>query len=71
MPNEDQIVADETAEQPIHALLENDRLISGCNIETQRLLSAPNAKESYVRLIIEVEVRVSLARPYNQAFLGD
>lgn len=71
LPNEDQIVADPTAEQPIHTLLEDDRLISGCNIETQRLLSAPNAKESYVRLIIEAEIRVSLARPYNHAFLGD
>lgn len=70
MPNDDQIVDDPDAEFPFYCLLEDDRLISGCNIETQRLLNR-NATEHEVRLIIEVDVRVRVARAYNETFLGE
>jgi hypothetical protein len=69
MLNEEQVV--DAGEGPIYCLLENDRLISGCSIETQRLLSKPNASVNEVRLVVEVDVRVSQARAYNQPFLGD
>ncbi|MDR3513202.1 MAG: hypothetical protein P4L73_16320 [Caulobacteraceae bacterium] len=56
---------------PIYCLLEDDSLISGLNIETERLLSAPNAAESVVKLVIEVDVRVTDSRAYNHSFLGN
>jgi hypothetical protein len=71
MPNADQLINDPAADEPLYCLLENDRMISGCSIETQRLLSRPNASKHDVRLIIEVDVRVTQARAYNQSFLGD
>jgi hypothetical protein len=70
MPNEDQIIGDSAGEEPIHCLMENDRLVSGCSIETQRLLSK-NASKNDVRLVIEVDVRVTQSRAYNQPLLGD
>ena len=57
VPNEDQIIDDPNTDDPIYCLLEDDRLISGFSIETQRLLSNPNASTHDVRLVIEVDVR--------------
>ena len=71
MPNTDQMIDDPEIDEPLYCLLEDDRLISGCAIETQRLLTKPNASKHEVRLVIEVDVRVSLARAYNQSFLGE
>ena len=71
VPTNDQIMADPTIEDPIHCLLEDDGLIAGLSVETQRLLSRPNASAREVRLIIEVDVRVTHPRPYNEPFLGD
>ena len=71
IPDAGQIVADRVTAAPIYCLLEDDKLISGCSVETQRLLIRPNASEHEVRLVIEVDVRVSQARPYNLPFFGD
>lgn len=38
IPNADQIVDDPDLEEPIYCLLEDDRLISGLSVETDRLL---------------------------------
>ena len=70
VPNEDQLVG-APPQAPLYCLLEDDKLISGFNIETHRLLTRPGANHHEVRLIIEVDVRVSRARAYNQVFLGD
>jgi hypothetical protein len=71
VPNSDQIVADPTMDDPIHCLLEDDRLISGFSVETDRLLARPNATKHAVHLILNVETRVTDPRLYNQRFLGD
>jgi hypothetical protein len=71
MPNMDQMIDDPNSDDTIYCLLEDDRLISGCSIETQRLLSNRDASEHDVRLVIEVDVRVNQARIYNQPFLGE
>ena len=71
IPNDQQLVDDPTLENPIYCLLEDDALISGCEIETRRLLSRPNASPHEVHLVIEVDIRVMQSRLYNQPFLGD
>jgi hypothetical protein len=71
IPSMDQIVADDTLEDPIYCLLEDDRLITGFNIDTRQLLSRPDVSQHHVQLIVDVDVRVSQSRTYNHAFLGD
>jgi len=72
IPSVDQIPAnDPLIPDTIHCLMEDDSMISGVDIETHRLLSMPNGSIYDVRLIIEVDVRVTKPRMYNQFFLGD
>jgi hypothetical protein len=59
------------ASDPVYCLVENDRLITGLVIDTQKLLSRPGSSPSEVRLIIDVDIRVIQAKSYNQPFLGD
>jgi len=66
IPSNDPLIPDTT-----FCLMEDDSMISGVDIETHRLLSAPNGSTHEVRLIIEVDVRVTKPRNYNQFFLGD
>jgi hypothetical protein len=70
VPNRDQVVQDETIEDPIYVLLEDDAYITKIDVDTHRLLSNPDASRHQVRLIIEVEIAVAEARLYNQPFLG-
>jgi hypothetical protein len=70
IPTVDQIIPDQTIDDPIHCLLEDDALISGVSVETHQLLSKPASSAHEVRLVIEVEVRVAKARPYNLHFMG-
>jgi hypothetical protein len=69
-PNPDSLANDGGAPDPTYTLLEDDRLITAVEVETRQLLSRPGASKHEVRLIIEVDVRVSRARSYNQPFLG-
>lgn len=62
---------DKDAPDPIFCLLEDDSLIAGLNVESERLLTAPNATANTVRLVIEVDVRVTQARLYNSLLLAD
>jgi hypothetical protein len=71
IPNIDQLVKDQTVDQPIYCLLEDDSLITGLEVSTHRLLSKPNSEADEVRLIIDVDVRVIEPRTYNQIFLGE
>ena len=71
VPSADQIVKDGgNPDDPIYCVLEDDRLIAGFNVETHRLLTKPGVSEQHVQLLIEVEVRLTQARSYNQFFLG-
>ena len=55
----------------IFCLLEDDNLITGLDVQTQRLLGRSDATKHEVHLLIEVDVRVTNPRGYNQMFLGD
>jgi hypothetical protein len=71
VPTAEQVANDPTIEDPIYCLLEDDGLIAGLNIETHRLLSRPNSTKHEVHLLVEVDVRVTHPRAYNEPFLGD
>jgi hypothetical protein len=58
VPNKDQVIPDQTINDPIYCLVEDDALITGLEISTHRLLSQPAASKHEVRLIIEVDVSV-------------
>lgn len=60
-----------TTGETVYCLLEDDSLVTGLSVQTTRLLTAPSASESEVRLVIEVDVKVTDARAYNFIFLGD
>jgi hypothetical protein len=55
---------------PLYCLMEDDSLLSGLRIESERLLGGGQVPKDWVRLIIEVDVRVRHATIYNQSFLG-
>ena len=54
----------------LHCLLEDDSLISGLHVESERLLGATDLPKDYAKLTIEVDIRVRQATIYNQSFLG-
>jgi hypothetical protein len=66
----EQVSGSSTKFDPIYCLLEEDSLVSGLQVETERLLTDQNYSKDFVRLIIEVDVRVRQATIYNQSFLG-
>jgi hypothetical protein len=71
VPSADQMINDGgNPAEPIYCVLEDDRLITGFGVDTHRLLTRPGVPESHVQLLIEVEVRLTQARSYNQFFLG-
>ena len=74
LPNTDQLASappSGNVSQPIHCLLEDDAMVSSLSVETRRLLTRPDARNSEVRLVIDVDVRVPDVRDYNTLFLGD
>lgn len=71
VPKDQQVINDPISSGPIFCLLEDDGLITNLDISTHRLLSQPGGSVHDVRLTIEVDVRVTNARIYNQFFLGD
>jgi hypothetical protein len=68
--HKEQILGPATKLSPIFCLLEDDALVSGLEIESERLLTDTSNPPDYVRLNIEVDVRVRQAMIYNQSFLG-
>ena len=68
--HKEQILGQSTELNPIFCLLENDAFVSGLQIESERLLTDKSNPPDYVRLNIEVDVRVRQAKIYNQSFLG-
>ena len=67
----EQVHSDPTISDPIYCLLEKDSLVTGINVHSERLLTAPNAPMTQVKLTIGVDVRVTDSRAYNLLFLGD
>ena len=55
---------------PLYCLLENDTLISGFDVDTDRLLFAKTSEESEAYLIIEAEVSVLDIGPWNMSLIG-
>lgn len=66
----EQVIQSTSADAPIFCLLEDDSLVSGLNVESERLLAEASQPADYVRLTIEVDVRIKQATIYNQSFLG-
>ncbi len=66
----EQILERPSETAPLFCLLEDDSLVSGLHVESERLLTDGKEPKDFVRLIIEVDVRVRQATIYNQAFLG-
>jgi hypothetical protein len=60
---------DPQAPDLIHCLLEDDSLVSGVTVETERLLGGTYPRD-YVKAVIEVDARARFTTIYNQAFLG-
>jgi hypothetical protein len=54
----------------IYCLLEDDKLVTGVNVETRQLLNRRASSKFEVHLVIDVDVRVTHPRAYNQSFLG-
>lgn len=52
-------------------LLENDSLITGYNVRTDRLLGSDDPSVNIVRLMIEVVIHVMRFTPANVGFIGD
>ncbi|MGJ0395587.1 MAG: hypothetical protein ACR65U_05090 [Methylocystis sp.] len=67
----EQVIDDGAIDDPVLCLLEDDALVTGLSVQTERLLTRPGASESEVRLTIEVDIRVSDARRFNSEFLGE
>lgn len=68
--HKEQVLSDPAAPNPIYCLLEEDALVSGLNVESERLLTGQDHDKNFARLIIEVDVRVRQMTIYNQSFLG-
>jgi len=67
----EQVLAQNTSmDDPIFCLLEDDSMVSGFEVESERLLGDQSNAADFVRLTIEVDVRVRQATIYNQSFLG-
>ena len=64
--HKEQILGKATKFDPIFCLLEDDALVSGLQIESERLLTNKSNPPDYVRLNIKVDVRVRQAMIYNQ-----
>lgn len=66
----EQVLADDAQECPLYCLLEDDSMVSGLEVQSERLLGDQNHPKDHARLVIEVDVRVRDARAYNLPFLG-
>ena len=66
----EQVLADGTEPDPIFCLMEDDSMLSGLNVESERLWGDSNLPADYAKLTIEVDVRIRQATVYNQSFLG-
>lgn len=66
----EQVLQQGSSADPTYCLLEDDSMVSGLQVESERLLGDDSNSADFAKLIIEVDVRVRLATIYNQSFLG-
>jgi hypothetical protein len=74
VPNPDQMDGAPSLDKipnPMYCLLEDDKLITGFEIESHQLLARAPQSKNDVSIIVQVDVRVVRPRVYNQMFLGD
>ena len=71
IPTEDELKTEKPEMQPFYCLLEQDSLITGVKVRTDRLLTAPDGDAHEVHLIIKVTVRVLRMSWENLGFLGE
>jgi hypothetical protein len=57
--------------EPIQCLLEDDASITRLSVESTRLLNAPGMEEDSVRMVVEVDARITRAGFYNHSFHRD
>ena len=68
--HKEQVFADASSPNPILCLMEDDSMLSGLDVQSERLLTGQNFSRDHVKLVVEVDVRVRQAAAYNQSFLG-
>lgn len=61
----------ESKDELIYCLLEDDKYVTGVNIETRQLLNRRGASPFEVNLVVDVDIRITHPRAYNHSFLGD
>jgi hypothetical protein len=71
MPTLDELKVGAPDADQCYCLLENDDLISGFSVRTDRLLTDPNRSESRVLLMIEVKLTALRLTTQNVGFLTD
>lgn len=71
VPVEDTRYDDPSLIDPVFCLLEDDALVSAFDVRSERLLSPTGTQDTEVRLVIEVDVRISSPRGFNVMFGGD
>ncbi len=67
--NIEQVLENNDERNAIYCLMEGDAMLSGYGVESERLLACKDQPTDYVKLLIEVDVRVHQATVYNQSFL--
>ncbi len=70
MPHSADEIGNRRVSRPTYCLLENDSLITGINVKTDRLLNPTMQGDNAVQLVIGVTVNVIHVRPYNQKLMG-
>lgn len=68
--HKEQVLRTDATPDPIYCLLEDDAMVSGLDVQSERLLTDQNHPKDYARLVIHVDVRVRESRAYNLPFLG-
>jgi hypothetical protein len=71
VPTQEQMIESVPDTTPFFCLLEQDSLISGVSIQTDRLLTRPTSSVHEVHLVIEATVKIMEITGANVGFLGD
>jgi len=71
IPRDDWEYLNPSLGDPVFCLLEDDSLVTAVDVRTEQLLAPIGAGAKEARLVVEVDVRVSYPRAFNQIFTGD
>jgi hypothetical protein len=71
IPDKNELAAGIPNNPPSHYLLEDDSLVTGISIQTDRLLIPKGADPNHALLMIDVTIRVMELTAYNIGFIGD